>query len=170
MLIETMDGSAKKNIKKVSRIVPGGKFAYKTAKRFAPKFLRKRFFGSEPTWNDVLLGYGTLLGAKKKGGFLKVLKKIGKFTAPITTGIAKTFLPAAVVNAAAKLDPTRKGKITPKAVQQAVATLQKDPLVNAVPSDTTIKANALLDTLKNPKVLAIIGGGIVLLMVMKKRG
>lgn len=42
------------------------------------------------------------------GAFLPGLKKIGKFTSKVTGGIAKAFIPASIVNAAAAFDPTRK--------------------------------------------------------------
>jgi len=48
---------------------------------------------------------GTYLG---KGKFLPGLKKIGKYTSKVTGGIAKAFIPASIVNAAAMFDPTRK--------------------------------------------------------------
>jgi hypothetical protein len=153
-------GFFRKSLKRAARIT----------KRVSPIYVNRMQGG--PTWNEVLMGNAEILGkAKKKGGFLNVIKSIGKFTRPITTAVAKTFLPASVVNAAAKLDPTAKksGKVTPKAVQQAIAILEKNPLVTATPSDTAIKTGALLETLKNPAVLAIIGGGIVLLVLMRKK-
>jgi hypothetical protein len=169
MLVEqTMGFNLKKGFKKAIHYTPHA-IAYRAVKK-GVKATKKRFFGDSPTWNDVLMGTEILGKAKKGKGFITALKNIGKFTSPITTGLAKTFLPASIVNAAAKLDPTKKGVVTPKAVQQAVAIVQNDPLVNVPSTDTGIKANALLDTLKNPKVLAIIGGGAVLLFILKKRG
>jgi hypothetical protein len=129
-----------------------------------------------PTWNDVLMG-----AAKKKGKFLpglsKVVKKIGKVTSPITTAAAKAFLPASLVNAAAKLDPTKKGLITPKAiaaVQSLTASSQAEKAaeLEKMLAPGAMEKDALMKTLTNPKVLAIIGGGAVLLFILskKKRG
>jgi hypothetical protein len=138
---------------------------------------RKAFAGEEilgfnPTWNDVLSG-----AAKKKGKFLpgltKVVKKIGKVTSPITTAAARAFLPASVVNAAAKLDPTKRGLITPKAVA-AVQTLTTAAQVEKTEAFDKAEAKgpegeALIKTLTNPKVLAVIAGGAVILFVMSKK-
>ena len=127
-------------------------------------------FGSDPTWNDIIMGL-ELLG-KKKGKFLpgltKAVKTVGKFTSPITTAAAKTFLPSSVVNAAAKLDPTRK-TVTPKDVAKAVdiAVKQDNPVIL---TDTDAKKDALIKTLTDPKVLGIAAGGIVLLILISQRG
>lgn len=42
------------------------------------------------------------------GAFLPGLRKIGRFTSKATGTIAKAFIPAGVIDAAAKFDPTRK--------------------------------------------------------------
>lgn len=126
-----------------------------------------------PTWNDVLMG-----AAKKKGKFLpgaaKVIKKIGKVTSPITTAAAKAFLPASLVSAAAKLDPTKKGLITPKAVaavQSLTASSQAEKAaeLEKMLAPGAMEKDALMKTLTNPKVLAIIGAGAVVLFVLSKK-
>lgn len=48
------------------------------------------------------------MNGNEMGAFLPGLKKVGKFTRKITGGIAKAFIPASIVNAAAAFDPTRK--------------------------------------------------------------
>lgn len=136
---------------------------------------RRAFAGAGPTWDDVLMG-----AAKKKKKFLpgaaKALKAIGKVTSPITTAAAKAFLPASLVNAAAKLDPTKRGLVTPKAVAAvqsltASAQAEKTAELEKALKPGAMETQALLKTLTNPKVLAIIAGGAVVLFVMsKKRG
>jgi hypothetical protein len=124
--------------------------------------------GAEPTWEDVAQMQGAFLP-----GLTKVFKKIGKVTAPITTKLAKTFLPASVVDAAAKLDPTKKGAITPKAVaavQTLVTAKEKGAAVPAViPSPTQVKIEALTKTLLNPMVLGIAGAGVLVIILLRKR-
>lgn len=154
--------------------IPGGvKRSVSARVRFAPG----EVMGYNPTWNDVLLG-----AAKKKGKFLpgltKAVKAIGKVTSPITTAAAKAFLPASVVDAAAKLDPTKKGLVTPKAVA-AVQTLttaaqeeKTSAFQKAVDAAKGPEADALMKTLKDPRFLAVAGAGAVILIIMfaKKRG
>jgi hypothetical protein len=101
-------------------------------------------------------------GDERIGAFLpgltKAIKKVGKFTSPITTGIAKTFIPAGIVDAAAHLDPTRKSSSVAKAFQSVA-------LVPANKTAVTVPASVLgIDT----KKLAIIGGaGIGSLILLK---
>jgi hypothetical protein len=154
------------------------------------KARRKKFklLGTGATWNDVLMGASlTWEEAAAMHGidmtetmgatiFSKIVKKIGKVTSPITTAIAKKFLPASVVNAAAKLDPTKKGLVTPNAVA-AVKELVKakeaeTPAITALaPTASAIQKNAIMNTLKNPLVIGalVVGGGIIVLMLTKKK-
>lgn len=60
---------------------------------------------------ELLALYGN---DERIGAFLPGLKKVGKVTSGITGGIAKTFLPASMVDSLSKLDPTKKGTITQK--------------------------------------------------------
>ena len=130
---------------------------------------RSRLYGTETTWNDVLLGKGKILP-----GVGKFLKKVGKVTSPITTAAAKAFLPASLVDAAAKLDPTKKGMISPKAVQAVqtltnAAVLEKKTQLDKAIGPGALEKDALIKTLTNPKVLAIIGGGALVLFIMAKK-
>lgn len=121
----------------------------------------------EPTWNDILLG-----AAKKKRflpGVMKVAKKIGKTTAPITSAVAKAFLPASVVDLAAKFDPTRK-RVTPKTIQAALEQSAKDTTAMQAIVPGTETKTALMKTLTDPRVLGIAAGGIVLITLMSRRG
>jgi hypothetical protein len=90
------------------------------------------------------------------GAFLPGLKKVGKVTSGFTGGIAKAFLPPQLVNAAAKLDPTRKGA----SAKAAVA------VVNAPPkTPVPVKKNALNIDVK--KVAIIGGAGVGALVLLK---
>lgn len=178
----------KSGLKKVAKV-------YTAPARFAVKKVKgKKFslFGAQ-TWEDVLMGFsGTtwedaalmcgidISEPETMGKFLpgltKVIKKIGKITSPITTKLAKTFLPSSIVDAAAKLDPTGKGNVVPQAVA-AVKTLvaaKQEEAPSLLPAQTTpgaLQKTAIMNTLKNPLVIGVVavGAGIVLLMVMKKR-
>ena len=130
---------------------------------------RRAFAGAGPTWDDVLMGKGKFLP-----GLSKAMKKIGKITSPITTAAAKAFLPASLVNAAAKLDPTKRGLVTPKAIAAvqsltASAQAEKAAELETALKPGSIEKDALMKTLTNPKVLAIVAGGAVVLFVMSKR-
>jgi len=87
-------------------------------------------------------------------GLTKFVKKIGKITSPITTGIAKSFLPASLVNAAATIDPTRS---QPKVSVTAAQT-------TAGPYTTTDKAQA--DAKKLPIPLIAAGAGVIILAIV----
>jgi hypothetical protein len=158
-----IEGNDVELLGKRGRFLPGLKmFAVKSAKK------RRRFFGAEPTWEDVAVMSGAFLP-----GLTKVFKKIGKFTAPITTKLAKTFLPSSIVDAAAKLDPTKKGAITPKAVaavQELVKAKEAGVAVPAnIPSASKVKIEALMKTLTNPLVLGIAGAGVLVIILLRKR-
>lgn len=117
--------------------------------------------------------------AKKKTKFLPGLKKVlpaikksvravGKVTSPITTAAARAFLPKSLVDAAAKLDPTKKGTVQQKAaaaVQSLTRAVQEEKELS-LPDE---RKDALIKTLTNPKVLGIIAGGAVILFVMSKK-
>jgi len=133
-----------------------------------------RFHGDGMTWEQALSGEPEVLGSFLPG-LMKPLKKavkaIGKFTAPITTKIAKTFLPSSLVDAAAHLDPTKKGNITPGAIAAIKSLLQsKAAESQAVSSDTAIKTQAAAKTLLNPMVLGIAGAGVLALILLRKKG
>lgn len=90
------------------------------------------------------------------GAFLPGLRKIGKVTSKFTGGIAKTFLPPSLVNAAANLDPTKKNP----SAKAAVAA------VNAPPKTSVpVKKNALNIDVK--KVAIIGGAGVGALILLK---
>lgn len=105
------------------------------------------------------------LNGSEMGAFLpglkKVIKKIGKVTSPITTGIAKTFLPSSFVDAAARLDPT-KARAFDNAKKAASELLQ--PQVPSVQ-----KENAKSKLSFNPAVIGIGVAAIAALVLLKKR-
>jgi hypothetical protein len=111
-----------------------------------------------------------------KGKFLpslsKAFKKIGKFTSPITGALAKSFLPAGVVNALAKFDPTKKGGVNSQAASTALATIIKPVAEVKVENMPSSQLEALKKTALDPKMLMIAGSGALLLIVLmmsKKR-
>jgi hypothetical protein len=106
-----------------------------------------------------LLGDADSLGgffAKIKGG----LRKIGRVTSGITTGIARRIgIPESVLSAASRLDPTRRGG---PSAQAAAKELTKPPKRAILVKPSAFKLDA--------KNIAIIGGagvaGIVLIKVL----
>ena len=110
------------------------------------------YFGT----SDVYLG---------KGSVGEFFKKVGKFTSPFTTAIAKTFLPPGVVDMAAKLDPSKRAGF----LQQAQAAIKSGNLpVYTDSTATSPKPPAKI----NPWLVggaAVAGLGVVLL-VTRKRG
>jgi len=152
-------------------IMPLKRRMIQMAKNRQRRFFRGAENTAETTWEQALSGgEAEVLGAFLPG-LMKVVKKIGKFTSPITTKIAKTFLPASIVNAAAHLDPTKKGNITPAAIAAVKELVQsKAAEAPAVPTATQIQTQALTKTLTSPLVLGIAGAGILVLILMRKRG
>jgi hypothetical protein len=143
----------KKGAKKAFGYTPWGAY-YKGAKAVAKKIHGdERFSGDDRFSGDV--DFETL------GAFLpglkKVAKKVGKVTSPITTGIAKTFIPAPIVSALAKVDPTKKGAST----KAAVAELQKPAPKAVVPVP---KSSLKIDT---KKVLIVGGAGVGALILLR---
>jgi hypothetical protein len=146
--------------------------AYRYAKKHV-SFRGETLGASDPTWNEVLLG-----AAKKKKkilpGVAKAMRAIGKVTSPITTAAAKAFLPASLVDAAAKLDPTKKGRVTPKAVAalQSLATTaqaEKAAELEKALKSTSPEKDAFIKTITNPKVIGIVAGGALILFIMAKK-
>lgn len=126
----------RKGAKKAFAYTPQG-YAYNMATKAAH---RRRLMGDD----------------SRIGAFLPGLKKIGKVTAPFTTAIAKGFLPASIVDAAAKVDPVKKGASASQALV-AVNTSEKKKSI--------VPAKILgVDT----KKVAIIGGGAVAALVLLK--
>ncbi len=113
---------------------------------------------------------------KKKAQFLpglkKAVKKVGKFTAPITTAVARTILPESVIKAAAAIDPTKR-KVTPAAVQTATTTLVQERAAElekqAETTEKSDKLEALKKTLTNPAFITAAGLGAVLLIMTFSR-
>jgi hypothetical protein len=191
MLIETQSGEE----------ILGGRFFRRrplkksSVSKLLPRMRRFRLFGDGVTWEEALSGFagttweeaalmcGVDIYAPEQYGTWKIFKKIGsvvksigKITSPITTKLAKTFLPSSIVDAAAHLDPTKKGNVTPAAVA-AVKTLvsakqaEVPALTPAQMTPSAIQKTAILDTLKNPLVIgvAVAGVGIIVLMATKRR-
>lgn len=132
-------GSLKSFPKKAFAKIPSG-MAYNYAMKKTKK-TRKRISGDD----------------ERIGAFLPGLKKIGKATSKVTGGIAKAFLPSSLVDAAAKLDPTKKGG---SSVQQAVATVTTPQKQVFQVSSSSMKIDG--------KKIAIIGGaGLATLIGLK---
>lgn len=93
------------------------------------------------------------------GAFLPGLKKVGKVTGGITGGIAKSFLPASMVDSLSKLDPTKKGTITQKVTEAKKASNVPAKKVEVVP-----KKALKIDT---KKVLIIGGSGLGAIILLK---
>lgn len=98
-------------------------------------------------------------------GLMKVVRKIGKVTSPITTAIAKKIMPSSVVDALAKVDPSSK-KLTSSAVIQAAQDSMKKPA--AAPS-VSPQVQAAIKTATDPKIIAIALGGVVALALLSKK-
>jgi hypothetical protein len=96
------------------------------------------------------------------GAFLPGLKKVGKLTSGITGGIAKTFLPAATVDALSKLDPTKKGTVTQKITAAKKAGSVPKPVEKKV--EIVPKKALKIDT---KKVLIIGGSGLGAIILLK---
>lgn len=105
--------------------------------------------------NRELVGFVPLGKGKAK----KFFKKIGKFTRPFTTAAAKMFLPASLVDSAARFDPTKKGAAAsiPQAIQQAAA-------LNLAPAPAP--APGFFDKSHLARNVGIFGGGAVVLGVL----
>jgi hypothetical protein len=175
-------GKIRKNIGKFARKTPAG-FAVKGAKRLlkgkpllhpmSGTMASSLFLGTDIPWNKTANYYYDDQGNLYMGSLLSwakgAVKKIGKITSPITTAIAKKFLPDSVVNSMAKIDPT---KGTPK-MQAVVASVQSMLPQNAksssVPTETQQTISAIGKTAMNPMVLAIAGAGVLAIILMSKR-
>lgn len=112
---ESLGFDLRRGFKKALRYSPGA-VAYRMVKKGAHAARRRRLHGDEPE----------LLGAFLPG-LMKPLKKVGKYTSGITTGIAKTFVPSGVVDLVAKFDPTKKNKakVTQADVSKALTPQQQ---------------------------------------------
>lgn len=93
-----------------------------------------------------------------KGSVKKFFKKVGKVTSPFTTAAAKMFIPAGLVNAAANLDPTKKGTKNISAVLQQAAAQN----LTAAPTMPAAKP-AFFDRSNLARNIAIFGGGAIVL-------
>ena len=134
---------AKKAAKKAVKYTPQGAI-YNAVKRGK----KRRLHGE-----DYRVGYSRIDGdGEELGAFLPGLKKIGKFTHKITGGIAKAIIPASLVDAAAALDPTKKGK---------------SKAVVPVPAKQVITVPKTIAGIDTKKVLIIGGAGIGSLILLK---
>lgn len=172
---ELLGFSLRRGLKKAVRYTPHYQ-AYRGAKwgaKKAGRFLRKLrgddgidyYMGEEDssvyTVGDdgemILLGDAEELGAFLPG-LKKGLRKVGRVTSGLTTGIARTIgIPQSVIDAASKLDPTRKGTTARGAVAAITPQPQK-------PVQRTSKAAFKLDA-KNIAIVA--GAGAAGLIVLK---
>jgi hypothetical protein len=153
-------------IKKAARYTPAG-LAFRVAKKAATTIKRRRrlkgddrFIGEDLLFEDIA-GSKKKKPAKKKKKFLpgltKGIRKVGKVTSGFTTGIAKTVgIPAPLLKAFSKLDPTKKKQSGTEAVQ-ALIPVEKE-VVPVAPGATGIDV----------KKIAIVGGGAVAALVVLK--
>jgi len=167
----------KRGVKKASRFTPQG-MAYAAAKNAASRLKTKkvkRLFGADDfvyvEGEDVVYVYGEdaedveVLG-KFLPGLMKAVKKVGKVTSKITTGAARAVgVPQSVINALAKVDPSKKGGVKPgQVVATIIPSVGPSKEVVAVPSSTS-KMN-----IKNIAIIAGAGvGGVVLLSLLLSR-
>jgi hypothetical protein len=102
-------------------------------------------------------GYDERIGAFLPG-LMKVVKKVGKVTSGVTTGIARTVgVPQSALNALAHLDPTKKGGAS---AQQAITSLTTAP--------KTIEPVPFSVMGMDKKKLLIVGGSAVGALVLLK--
>lgn len=111
---------------------------------------------------QLYLGKGKFLP-----GFKKAVRKIGKVTSPVTGAIAKSFLPAGVVNTLAKFDPSRKSGSA--GATKALATIIKPVAEVKAANMTSPELDALKKTALDPRILMIAGGGILALLFLSKK-
>jgi hypothetical protein len=138
----------KKGFGKAFAVTPAGA-AYNYGMR-KTKRTRKRMYGDDD----------------RLGAFLPGLKKVGKLTSGITGGIAKTFLPAATVDALSKLDPTKKGTVTQKITAAKKAASAPPP--NKKGNDKIFEAIGKKMMEPNAKnIMIIAGSGIGALILLK---
>lgn len=93
------------------------------------------------------------------GAFLPGLKKVGKVTGKFTGAVAKAFIPASIVDAAAKMDPTKKNA----SAKQAVTAIAPAP----APAKKAIVVPKTILGIDTKKVVFIGGGAVAALVVLK---
>lgn len=134
---------------------------------FSVKKIAKKGFGYTPQGALYNLAMRKTVKQRKKifgddsriGAFLPGLKKVGKTTGKFTGAIAKAFIPASIVDAAAKLDPTKKNA----SAKQAVAAIAPAP----VPAKKAIVVPKTILGIDTKKVVFIGGGAVAALVVLK---
>jgi len=97
--------------------------------------------------------------AKKKSGFMTAVRKVGKVTSGITTGVASAIgVPKPMLNALSKIDPTKKGQSVKKVAQIMV------------PKSTAVQSGFIPFDLKkiDVKKAAIIGGSALVGVIILK--
>ena len=136
-----------------------------TPQYFAARGVKKVFAGEdgEGALNEIMGAYedGRLSGEDMEalGAFLPGLRKIGKWTSKITTGLARAVgIPQSALNALAHIDPTKRGSV----VNNAIETLQQQ---GKIPVNVTPGALKF-----SWKKVAIVGGAtagsLVLLTIL----
>jgi hypothetical protein len=180
----------------IGSFLPGLKKAARKAVRFTPQYqairlARKGFkalrgdeFGIQqysPYYGQQI--YDPYMGAflpgltkalKKAGGAVKkTVKAVGRVTSPITTKIAKSFLPGSIVDAASAFDPTGKGSTAvarlTAAANVVTAAAAKEQAAAIMPTDTAMKFNAAGKTLTDPRFLAVAAAGVAALILISKK-
>ena len=115
---------------------------------------------------------------ERMGAFLPGLKKIGKFTSGITTGLARAVgIPQSALNALSRVDPTKKGSKGSNILNTAqdVANVAKSFLPGQNKAGVPVPAEAMKANTKNIVMVAGAGVGVLALVAIiaatrKKRG
>lgn len=101
----------------------------------------------------------TEMNGYEMGAFLPGLKKIGRYTSKVTGTIAKAFIPASLVDAAAKLDPSRRG----------LAQSKKSAAELLTPSPVPVKSKAKAAFSLSPAIIGIGVAALGALVLLGKR-
>jgi hypothetical protein len=136
-----------------------------TPQYFAARGVKKVFAGEDgqAALDEIMGAYedGRLSGDDMEvlGAFLPGLKKIGKFTSKITTGLARAVgIPQSALDALSHIDPTKRGSV----VNTAIDTLQKQGKIGVNVPSSTLKFSW--------KKAAIVGGatagGLILITIL----
>lgn len=148
----------RKGIGKVARFTPQYQLAHRASRLLKKR--RHKVHGDDAMYfegDETVYVYGE---EQDLGAFLPGLKKIGKFTHGITTGLARAVgVPQSVLNALAKADITKKGSKAGKAIAAFIPSAGPMKEVVAVPASAS--------KMDMKKILIIGGAGVGTLVVLK---
>ncbi len=95
-------------------------------------------------------------------GFMKVVKKVGKFTSPITSAIAKAVIPSSIVDALSKADPTAHSQLM-DALSKSASVVIADVKKGEQHAVAAVKTNPI------PKVAIVGAGALVAVLLLARR-